>query len=413
MRHHDRRTILAGGASLAAAGALGIGRASAQPKEIKIALIVAQTGPWASLGGMERAGAEMAVEDINARGGVKALGGAKLRLIITDAGDSAERAKNAAQRLVAQESDLVAGLGAGLSFLSLAVTEVWERERIPWLTLSYADSVTNRGFKYLIASSATSSRIARETMPSYVGLVERAIKRRPATIGMVADSQPATQAYIEELRKGGLAAVGLKIAVDETFTPVLSDATGIIQRVRRARPDFLLLYTSNVPDTKLIIEKMDEFGIGRGKIPVLAPGSQVGAPEMLDNIAKESLEGIVCTASNWGSRKQNDIVESLKKRSRQPWTTQEILSSYGHVMLIHDALERAKSADRDALMAALRSTDTSDPQGPAKFFLGERLRFDETGRRMDAPVAVMQWQDGVPVTVGPPGDALAELRWSS
>ena len=50
--------------------------------------------------------------DINAQGGVKALGGAKLKLVVLDSGDTTEKAKNAAQRMVAQETDLVAATGS-------------------------------------------------------------------------------------------------------------------------------------------------------------------------------------------------------------------------------------------------------------------------------------------------------------
>ena len=72
-------------------------------------------------------GADLAVEDINARGGIKSLGGAKLNIIYADAGDSTEKAKNAAQRLVADNPDLVGGTGSWLSSFTLAVTEVTER----------------------------------------------------------------------------------------------------------------------------------------------------------------------------------------------------------------------------------------------------------------------------------------------
>jgi hypothetical protein len=72
-------------------------------------------------------GAETAIDEINAAGGIKTLGGAKLELVAIDAGDSAEKAKNAAQRLVAQEPDVVDGMGAWLSTFTLAVTEVTER----------------------------------------------------------------------------------------------------------------------------------------------------------------------------------------------------------------------------------------------------------------------------------------------
>src|SRR5437016_12688212 len=92
-------------------------------------------------------GAEPAIEDVNKSGGVKALGGPKLKLDLYDTGDSAEKAKNAAQRLVAQEPDVVGGIGCWLSSFTLAVTEVTERAELPWLPLSYSDRITGRDFQ--------------------------------------------------------------------------------------------------------------------------------------------------------------------------------------------------------------------------------------------------------------------------
>ena len=85
---------------------------AAQAKEVKVGLIVPLSGPWARQGELMKMGAEMAIEHINAAGGIKSLGGAKIKLVVVDAGDSAEKAKNAAQRMVAQEPDLVGGTGA-------------------------------------------------------------------------------------------------------------------------------------------------------------------------------------------------------------------------------------------------------------------------------------------------------------
>ena len=79
-------------------------------------------------------GGDLAVKHINEQGGIKALGGAKMRLISFDAGDNVEKAKNAAQRLVSSEPDIVAGGGSWLSSFTLAVTEVTERAEMPWLT---------------------------------------------------------------------------------------------------------------------------------------------------------------------------------------------------------------------------------------------------------------------------------------
>jgi branched-chain amino acid transport system substrate-binding protein len=142
----------------------------AQPKPIKVAVCVPLSGPWARQGTLVKWGAETAIGEINELGGIKAMGGAKFELVAIDAGDSAEKAKNAAQRLVAQESDVIGGTGAWLSTFTLAVTEVTERAQIPWITLSYADSITDRGFKYVYQSSMPAGLQPGAAMPTILEL---------------------------------------------------------------------------------------------------------------------------------------------------------------------------------------------------------------------------------------------------
>src|SRR4029077_19791973 len=92
-----RRTAIKIGLA-GAATALAPRRARAQnPNEVKIALAAPLSGPWARPGILERMGAEMAIDDVNSSGGIKALGCAKLKLALYDTGESAEKAKNAAQ----------------------------------------------------------------------------------------------------------------------------------------------------------------------------------------------------------------------------------------------------------------------------------------------------------------------------
>ena len=127
-----RRTVLSGAAAM---GLSTMARAQA-PAEVKVGLIVPLSGIYTRPGQVMKMGAEMGIEHINAQGGIKSLGGAKMKLVLIDCGDTTEKAKNAAQRMVAQETDLVAATGAYLSSFTLAVTEVTERARNSrsWLT---------------------------------------------------------------------------------------------------------------------------------------------------------------------------------------------------------------------------------------------------------------------------------------
>ncbi|HEY7037223.1 MAG TPA: ABC transporter substrate-binding protein, partial [Methylomirabilota bacterium] len=131
--------------------------------DVKIALVAPMSGRWARQGQLMKMGADMAVEEINSQGGIKALGGAKIVLRETDAGDSVEKAVSAAQRVLTREK-VSAGIGSWLSSFTLGVTEVAERLQVPWLTLSYADSITERGFKYTFQSSPVSGLQAEQAL---------------------------------------------------------------------------------------------------------------------------------------------------------------------------------------------------------------------------------------------------------
>jgi len=400
-----RRTLL----MAAVLGLAGGASATAQTTEVKVGLIAPMSGPWARQGDLMLKGANLAIDDINKAGGIKALGGAKLKLIIFDAGDSVEKAKNAAQRMVAQEPDLIGATGAWLSSFTLGVTEVTERAELPILTLSYSDQITARGFKYVFQTSPTGGAQANSALPALVKLAETASGKKPETVAIIMDNTAAPMSFAKPMREGGIAKLGLKLVVDETFTPPLSDCTPLVQKVRSSRPDFLLLLPTAIPDDKMCLEKMHEFGLGRGRIPVISNGAHIAAPDMLKNLGKDLLEGVMTIVANWGSKGQEQIIKEFIAKTGEPWITQDSLSTYGDMLIFKDALEKAASADRRKVAEAIRGMDTTE--GPAKYFPGGRVKFDDNGRRVGADVVVVQWQNGVPVTVYPQASAMAQPVW--
>jgi branched-chain amino acid transport system substrate-binding protein len=384
--------------------------AAAEPAEVKVALVVPLSGPWARQGLLEREGAEMAIEDINAAGGIKSLGGAKLKLIVGDTGDTVEKAKNAAQRLVAQEPDLVGGVGAWLSSFTLAVTEVTERAEIPWLTLSYSDQITARGFHYVFQTSATGGRQAELALPTILALAESANEKKPGTTAIVMDNTAAPLSFVKPMLDGGFDKVGLKLLVNEIFTPPLSDATPIVAKVRSARPDFMFLVSTAVPDDVLILRKMTEMGIPTTRLPVVGNGAHLAAPELLKVAGPEPLENMLVTLANWSTQAQAELIQRYKKQTGEPWLGQDSLCAYGHIQVLRDGLEKSGVADRHKVADAIRAMDTSE--GSAAFFAGGHIKFDDRGRREGAPLVIVQWQKGEPVTVFPAGPGVAKPIWA-
>src|SRR4249920_890344 len=180
----------------------GIGNctsAAAQTKEVKVGLIAPMSGPWARQGDLMLKGAQLAIDDINQAGGIAAMGGAKMKLVVFDAGDTVEKAKNTAQRMVAQEPDLVGATGAWLSSFTLGVTEVTERAELPVLTLSYSDQITARGFKFVFQTSPTGGSQAVSTLPAIVKMAENATGKKPQTVAIIMDNTAAPMSFAKPM----------------------------------------------------------------------------------------------------------------------------------------------------------------------------------------------------------------------
>jgi branched-chain amino acid transport system substrate-binding protein len=403
-----RRRLITSAVATALAASLAAPSAWAQqPKEVEVGLLVPISGLYARFGASTRMGAEMAVDKINSEGGIKALGGAKMKLIIIDCGDTAEKAKSAAQRMVAEYPNMVAVSGSYLSTLTLATSEVTERAHLPMLTLSYSDLITDRGFKYIFQTSATAGSQSAQAMPVILKIAKSA-GGDPKTVAIITDNTAASVASVKPMREGLLAKVGLKIVVDETFTPPLSDATPLVQKVRAARPDLLFFLPTVISDAKLVLEKMNEFGMGQGKVPTMAFGIAMFEPDMLQTMSPDLLQGMIGSIGSWGSKGHEAIIAELKKRYKEPWMDQNVLSTYADFMLVRDALNTSGTADREAVATALHTMDG----GPSKFYPGGDIKFDEKGRRVNAGLAVIQWQSGVPLTIYPDDLAMAKPIWS-
>jgi branched-chain amino acid transport system substrate-binding protein len=409
MRSNKRRIFDIGRLLLPAAVALGLTAPAAQaqqPKEVKIGLIVPLSGLYARPGAVMRMGAEMAIERINAEGGIKKLGGAKLKLVVFDCGDTTEKAKNAAQRMVAEEPDMVAATGSYLSSFTLAVTEVTERAHLPMLTLSYSDLITQRGFKYIFQTSATSGSQAEQSLP-VIMQTAKAAGADPKTVAIVTDNTAASVSSVKPMREHLLKDLGLKLVVDETFTPPLADATPLVQKIRAARPDLFFFLPTVISDAKLVLEKMNEFGMGKGKVPTIAFGIAMFEPDMLKTMTPDLLQGMIGAVGSWGSKGHEAIIAELKKKYNEPWMTQNAISTYADMLVFRDALEMAGKADREAVAQELRTMDG----GPSKYYPGGRIKFGPDGRRVGASLTIIQWQDGVPVTIYPPELAMAKAVW--
>ena len=272
--------------------------------DVKIALVAPLSGRWARQGQLKKMGADMAIEEINGQGGIKALGGARIVLREADAGDSVEKAVSAAQRVLTREK-ISAGIGSWLSSFTLGVTEVAERLQVPWLSLSYADSITERGFKYTFQTSPVSSLQAEQALDLVTDLAKK--NNRPIKkAGIVGDNTAASMFFYKPLREKLLAAKGIELVVDDVWTPPLADATAIVQKLRSTQPDIVFYGATNFPDSIQVLQKIKEFSV---KSPIQGVGAWLVTPEYVKTVGKDTLDNIQTVVAAHPMKGQEELVK--------------------------------------------------------------------------------------------------------
>src|SRR5512139_430849 len=141
---------------------LVVGPGQAADKVVKIGNIEPLSGPSASVGVQGKQAREMAVEEINAAGGIKSLGGAKLELIYADSKSDPTVGMTEAERLINTEKVHIL-TGCWNSAVTYPTTQVAEKAGIPFVVpVSVRDTITERGFKYVFRVAAKDSWWVRD-----------------------------------------------------------------------------------------------------------------------------------------------------------------------------------------------------------------------------------------------------------
>ena len=130
-----------------------------------------------------------------------------------------------------------------------------------------------------------------------------------------------------------------------------------------------------ISDAKLLLEKMNEFGLGQGKIPTISFGIAIAEPDLLNTVSADMVQGVIAVVANWGSKGHEKLIDRLNKTYGEPWMTQNAISTYGDMWIFKTALENAGKADREAVANAIRNLD----EGPSPYYPGGELKFDKQG----------------------------------
>ncbi len=385
----DRRTFLKG------TGALGITAVVQEfpalvrgaGQEIKIGATHPLTGPMADIGQSCRRGMLLAVEKINAEGGIKSLGGAPLKLLEGDDQAKPEVGIAETERLIREGAVILTG--PFTSQVAMAATQVAEQHRIPYVvSIGAADQITERGFKYTFRIFVTTDTIGQDVIKYIVKLSEVTnVPIKTAVLIHTNDLFGKVQSdkVVEHLKKAGSP---FEIVERISYDYTSKDLSVEVARAKAAKPD-VLLPISRLQDAILITREMfkQRFEV-KGIIGAPSPGHyETEYIKSLGKLAEYTLD-----AAPWYNVKDPKVqaISTEFEKKFNKFFDLNAAYSYDAILVIADALERAASTEPDKLVEALRATRLNNhlmiSKGP--------IQFDEKGNNINAGLSFFQIQEG-------------------
>ncbi|MCW5235783.1 ABC transporter substrate-binding protein [Verminephrobacter eiseniae] len=404
-RRATLRTIVAAGSMLLVVS----GNAGAQAI-VKIGCVLPLSGGSAALGNQTRVGVMAAVEQINAAGGIEAMGGAKLQALFGDSQSKADVGVSETERLIQRENVAVL-CGAFNSAVTFPATELAERNKTPWVVVgAVKDEITERGFRYVFRINNKATYDAREQLDA-MALLAKETGKSVQRLALFYESGDWGRSHAANIRK--LAAERkIGIILDEPAPPNQVDFTSQLLKIRSAKPDALILalYT---PDHLLFTRQLAEQ---RLDLPFGVHSAGGGAEDPSFYAAIDaSMAAYYFVQEDWQvdilDTNQDPLLLDADRRARALLgygMSASVALGLAATYVIGDALERAGSAERDKLRDAIAATDLTS--GPALFTGYQRIKFDSAGQNTFAHGVVSENLGGKRRAIWPSENRAADTR---
>jgi branched-chain amino acid transport system substrate-binding protein len=365
----SRRAILkagAAGGALAAFGAPSVLRAQAAP--IKIGVLHPVTGAFSYSGTQSRAGALMAIEEINAAGGIKSMGGAKLEAVLADAQSRPDVGAAEVDKL--NEAGVAAIVGPYASAIAIATTQAAARHNLPHVVdVGTADAVVTRGLTNTFRFSPGVTKITQAGIDGLVRINDAAGK--PVKTVFIVHEESAFGTNTANVLNTELPKHGFEVVETVKHANPTRDFSNIVLRIQARKPD--LIIPSNYYDEYVLFTR----ALRQQRVQVKGIYSILGGGASSYKFVKEfpDAAAYVMDCNHWyDPRKSAALALKAKTEKQGLFFSYEVFLNYNAVMYLADALERAKSSAHDALNASLAGSTWDKhilPYGPTKFVNGQ------------------------------------------
>ena len=340
--HKQLRTLLASaGLALALAGGV-----QAQP--IKIAAIVELSGPGATPGTHFKNGVELAVNEINATGGIL---GRKIELTSVDTQSNPGTAKSMTAKAIGESVFAVFGpVFSGSILVSMAETR---RAEVPNFTGGEAAAITKQGNPYIFRTSFSQDT----SMPRVARYIADKLKAR--TVALIYVDNDFGRGGRESLVKS-LEPLGVKIAADISTGQNQLDFSAAVVKAKQSNADVVFVYT-NEEESARALRELRKQGVAK---PVV--GETVLTSQKVIELAGDAANGAI---AHVGLTVEAPLptVRAFRSRFEKEYgyiPDHNGLKGYSGIFIMKAAIEKVGKVDRKAVAQALHGLSVSAAQNP-------------------------------------------------
>lgn len=343
---------------ISVAGFLTVGCGKKGGNTVKIGVITSLTGSLAAFGEAHKHGYEIALDEINKKGGI---GGKQVELDFYDDQSKPDQAVQGVSKLVDQD-EVPMVLGSYSSESTKAIVPAITQRQVPLIIpTATADNVMDSKSPWVFRICAGANDYARTTLAFLKD------NGAPKTIAIVYENTNFGQSNMKAM-KAAAEAGGMKVVAVESYEAKSPDYKAVLQRVKQANPDAVYL-CSYLLDATTLMRQAEEVDFN----PRYYTSAGTGFAAAEFPTAKGAGKNAEYTFSvsqwlpeaKWPGSTEFDA-EFVKRFGSHP--AYHAIQAYESLQAAAQAMNDAKSMDRTAIRDAIRNLNMSmTPFGPVKF----------------------------------------------
>ena len=378
---------------------------------IKIGTLFPMTGPMAGYGVDCKNGVQMAVDEINSKGGIHSLKGAKIEIVWGDHRMNPNVAVSEIERLSEREN-VVTIVDFPPSLTSVAASPIAERLKTPFfVSLSFADILTSRGFKYTFQQMPTAYYVSTYGV-GCLEFLSKTVGRKLSKVGVIYEDTD----YGQSLAKGYRAHLkdkGYAIIADISYPAKSLDLTPQMTKLKAAAPD-AVIQASYLADSILMAKTAKRLQLnvpfidntGKATLAYLNAAGPNAEYDFIMNMWNKDIPGAMELNNRFKAIYKTDFTSHAVIVYQAILSLSEVLEVAGKKGpgLLQKPLPEIRNRLRDTL------AEIDIPPGPKLVLPHPRQKYNEAGLNTHGGFIVCQVQDGEMRTVWPEKYASTKIR---